>query len=155
MKPPQLIYGSSLFEAIEKGLLPGLEYNGTNYLYNLEPKANNLFYVGNLSVTGKATETDNYSLPNTRFRVNKISFPFMKLQFDAPSRGIPTPLLKSVALGNTCSITWVEDVYPMWVMYDYLIMIFEYGYRLGGFYFWIIDVLLTLKLYIIGGQSSF
>ena len=108
---PQLIYGSSLFAAIEKGLLPGLEYNGTNYLYNLEPKANNLFYVGNLSVTGKATETDNYSLPNTRFRVNKISFPFMKLQFDAPSRGIPTPLLKSVSLGNTCSITWVEDVY--------------------------------------------
>ena len=105
------------WENIDK-TLEGLEWSGVNYLYNLEPKANNLFYVGNLSTSGNQIwgnseneKQPEIPLPNTRFRVHKISFPFTKLDFDGPNleMGIPTPLISGVKRATSCSITWIDD----------------------------------------------
>jgi hypothetical protein len=87
--------------------LPGLEFEGVKYLYNLDPKSNNLFYAA--SLTDESGAVGSNTLGNEPYRLNKISFPFSKLNFEPPSRGIPFPLLKGVTLGSTCSITWVEN----------------------------------------------
>lgn len=65
--------------------LDGFQDDILDYLYNLEPPANNLFWAGNFQTfggdSGKAEDKGAISLPNAQFRIKKISFDSPGLEF--------------------------------------------------------------------------
>lgn len=81
------------------------EYDGVNYLYNLESKPTNLF----LADPAFFSETASL-VGNPQFRVNKFSFKLPTLSFEFKNRG-QQPVLKDIKYCNDIAITWVEDVY--------------------------------------------
>lgn len=69
--------------------LENFQDNILDYLYDLEPPANNLFWAGNFQTfingsTGSSYGEDELSLPNAQFRIKKITLDSPGLEFFEP-----------------------------------------------------------------------
>jgi len=91
--------------------LANFEYDGVNYLYDLEPQQNNMFWAGNFN-DGKGADGINGNFPffNAQFRVQKVTLKMPTLKFENHPQ-IKIPLIKAVEFAREVKIQWVEDVY--------------------------------------------
>jgi hypothetical protein len=91
--------------------LADFEYDGVNYLYDLEPQQNNLFFAGNFN-DGKEADGINGNFPflNAQFRIQKVTLKMPALKFETHPQ-LKVPLIKSVEFAKEVKIQWVEDVY--------------------------------------------
>jgi hypothetical protein len=102
------------FEDNNKELLQKLEigqWKGLEYLYDIEPQSQNLFYAGYFCEAGDGS--DEYSIKmfyNAAYRIKKVSIPFpsIEVEYHPETRA---PLVKNVTYNNEISIDWFEDVY--------------------------------------------
>lgn len=88
--------------------LANFEYDGVNYLYDLEPQQNNLFWAGNFN-DGKAGN-ENFAFHNSQFRIQKIVLKMPNLKFEVHPQ-LRVPLIKAVEFSRELKIQFVEDVY--------------------------------------------
>ncbi len=94
--------------------IPPFEYNGTEYLNNLELPNRNLFYAGVLSPSedvSAGTKDNREYFTTACYRLQKVKFPSMKLEWEGPGRGRRYPTLKGVTLNSVVSFTWIEDAF--------------------------------------------
>ena len=83
-----------------------------DYLYNLEPPANNLFWAGNFQTfatnDGKYEEK-NIALPNAQFRIKKISFDSPGLEFGDDNKHTFQQFVKSYKPVQEVKIDFRDD----------------------------------------------
>jgi hypothetical protein len=94
-------------------LLPLMEFgqwDGLDYLYNVEPQSNNLFYAGFFCES--EVQDGNYlkMFYNAEYRIKKIVIPFpsIDIEYHPETR---VPMVKNVTYQNEITIDWFEDVY--------------------------------------------
>lgn len=109
-----------------KKVLLNYQQNGVDYLYDLEPTQNNLFWAGNFDEhnlaetsfelhTGSAVNGS--SLPkrpfsNAEFRIQSIDFKLPSLSFNHDkTKPLKFETLDTATFSNDVSITFIEDVY--------------------------------------------
>ena len=78
------------------------EYKGLDYLYNLEALTKSTFYMAEFSL-------GDIKLPNAKYRLKGVAVNGMKLQWNDVSSFKPYPNAKGIAMGTTCTFSWVED----------------------------------------------
>jgi hypothetical protein len=100
--------------------LNDFEYDGVNYLYDMEPPQNNLFWAGNFSSGAALSSGDNTGYTegfkkrefhNAQFRIQAIDFSGPQFTFQDEPNITHMSYPKSVTLNKDVSITWLEDVY--------------------------------------------
>ena len=110
------------------------EIEQEDYVYDLEPQSNNLFFVANFE------ENSNFknSLFNVQYRVQSIEIPSLTYEYET-DQITKIPLIKNGKSSYEVSITWLEDVYhsiysyhEKWLdsWYDYrhnLLRVGQYG----------------------------
>lgn len=110
---------SSKFDSLSaQGLsaedLLNFQQDGIDYLYDLEPAENNLFWAGNFhcydTKNNAVGEKPLNRFANAQFRIKSLNFALPKLEFETIKQ-THTRVLKSIAYPETMSITWVEDAY--------------------------------------------
>lgn len=86
-------------------LLENFESDINDYLYDLEPQSQNLFWCGFF------TESDDQkTFYNAPFRIRKVSFPTLELEIEQHPE-TKTPLFKGAKYNQEVTIDWFEDVY--------------------------------------------
>lgn len=104
---------NKLSSIVDNQQLLEFQQDGLDYLYNLEPTQNNLFWVGgfkNLNTDNKQnTMSDNSkSLPNAQFRIQSINVGTNSLEFEFDER-LKQNILSAVTVSNAVNITWIDD----------------------------------------------
>jgi hypothetical protein len=87
------------------------QWKGLDYMYDIEPQSQNLFYAGYFCEAGDGTQTNSEKMfYNAAFRIKKVSIPFpsMEMEFHPETR---IPMVKGVSYANEISLDWFEDVY--------------------------------------------
>lgn len=87
--------------------------DGIEYLYEIEPQSQNLFYAGYFCEANTNNEkgtTDMKMFYNAQYRIKKVTIPFpaLDLEYHPETRA---PLVKGANYTNEISIDWFEDVY--------------------------------------------
>src|SRR5574344_1014977 len=110
--------GSSTGQPVTIDELNNFEYDGTNYLYDMEPPQNNLFWAGNFSSGVAKGTTNGYTsgskkrvLHNAQFRIQSLDFSGPQFTFQDEPNITHMSYPKSVTLNKEVNITWLEDVY--------------------------------------------
>lgn len=88
------------------------EYQGLDYLYNLEALTKSTFYMAEFALktkNDKGVETEIIKLPNAKYRLKGVAVNGMKLQWNDVNSFKPYPNAKGIAMGTTCTFSWVED----------------------------------------------
>lgn len=90
----------------ENDFFKKFEIEQEDYVYDLEPQSNNLFYVANFE------ESSNFknSLFNAQYRVQSIEIPSLTYEYETDQL-TKIPLIKNGKSSYEVSITWLEDVY--------------------------------------------
>jgi hypothetical protein len=91
-----------------------LEYDGQNYIFDLETDSPNLFYVGNMQLMDanfSTTQQKVASFSNSTFRIIKVAIPGLKLQWQEIGAGQRYPSLQGIGLSTEVKVTWIEDAY--------------------------------------------
>jgi hypothetical protein len=87
------------------------QYNGLDYLYNIEPQSQNLWYAGYFCEAGDGTPSNSMKMfYNARYRIKKVTIPFPSLEVEYHSE-LRSPLVKGTQYQNEITIDWFEDVY--------------------------------------------
>jgi hypothetical protein len=95
-----------------RSVIENFQSDGIDYLYDLEPQSNNLFWAGHFLETpgnggnGKPVR----QFYNAQYRIRKISIPFPKLNIEM-HKELRTPILQSAEYDQDITIEWIEDVY--------------------------------------------
>lgn len=82
------------------------EIEQEDYVYDLEPQSNNLFYVANFEEVSNEKNT----LFNAQYRVQSIEIPSLTYEYETDQL-TKIPLIKNGKSSYEVSITWLEDVY--------------------------------------------
>jgi hypothetical protein len=82
------------------------EIEQEDYVYDLEPQSNNLFYVANFEEASNEKNT----LFNVQYRVQSIEIPSLTYEYEI-DQITKIPLIKNGKSSYEVSITWLEDVY--------------------------------------------
>lgn len=82
------------------------EIEQEDYVYDLEPQSNNLFYVANFEEVSNEKNT----LFNVQYRVQSIEIPSLTYEYETDQL-TKIPLIKNGKSSYEVSITWLEDVY--------------------------------------------
>lgn len=82
------------------------EIEQEDYVYDLEPQSNNLFYVANFEEVSNEKNT----LFNAQYRVQSIEIPSLTYEYET-DQITKIPLIKNGKSSYEVSITWLEDVY--------------------------------------------
>lgn len=93
------------------------EYDGVNYIYDMEPSKPNLFWAGNFSSgapNGQTPGADDFEprkFYNSQYRIKSISFhaPTVEVTEDPLIQHMST--IKKVTFAKEVTISWLEDVY--------------------------------------------
>jgi hypothetical protein len=91
-------------------LIENFQSDGIDYLYDIEPQSNNLFWAGFFR-EGEDPQGKPYrQLYNAQFRIRKvtISYPKLDVQIHPVLR---TPLVQKASYPQEVTIEWFEDVY--------------------------------------------
>lgn len=102
--------------------LLNFEYDGTNYIYDLPPANNNLFWAGNMcaahepvpdNAVDSLNSARNYTrnFYNAQFRIQSISLKGLSMRFTPDEHLSHRDYFTGVELIKTVSITWLEDAY--------------------------------------------
>ena len=111
-----------------KSVLINYQQNGVDYLYDLEPTQNNLFWAGNFDEhnnaesqftihTGNDVKSAGVNLgkrpfSNSEFRIQSVDFKLPSLVFEHnKTKPLKMEVLDAVNFSNEISITFIEDVY--------------------------------------------
>lgn len=94
-----------LSETIEK-----FEYNGIDYLYDVEPQSNNLFMVGNFTEHNLGGGSAIKEFFNAQYRIRSIKLPDFTLSIDSDEL-TRIPVFKEGNMNYEVTIDWFEDVY--------------------------------------------
>lgn len=103
---------NSLSKIITDSQLLEFQQDGLDYLYNLEPTQNNLFWVGSF-MNLKTDKTENTmenskSLPNSQFRIQSINVDTDSLEFEFDEK-LKQNIISGVTVTSTISINWIDD----------------------------------------------
>jgi hypothetical protein len=97
--------------------LLNFQQHGLDYLYDLEPTQNNLFWAGNFSDHDDTTGADSSdktkntrTFDNAQYRIRSIKLELPKLEFEEHKQ-LHINLIKSVTYTKQVTITWIDDVY--------------------------------------------
>ena len=82
------------------------EIEQEDYIYDLEPQSNNLFFMANFEETSDGVN----SLFNAQYRVQSIDLPNLTYEYETDQL-TKVPLIKNGKSSYSVSITWLEDVY--------------------------------------------
>jgi len=87
------------------------QWQGLDYMYDIEPQSQNLFYAGYFCEAGDGSAEKSMKMfYNAAYRIKKVSIPFPSLEMEYhPETRIP--MVKSVSYTNDITIDWFEDVY--------------------------------------------
>ena len=92
------------------------EYDGTNYIYDLPPKQNNLFWAGNFCEITSADTNDavtpiaNNRLENAQFRIQSVNFELPKIEYEE-NKILRLEYITKITVPHEVTITFLEDVY--------------------------------------------
>lgn len=89
--------------------LTNFQQDGLDYLYNLEPTQNNLFYVGEFNEGGTA-DKKKYEFESAKYRIQSIAFALPTFEFEELKQ-LKIQVFKSVQSTKEVTITWLDDVY--------------------------------------------
>jgi hypothetical protein len=94
-------------------MLEQFQSDGIDYLYDIEPQSNNLFYAGffqeSITSEGKNTQAVR-PFYNAQYRIRKVTLPFPKLEVEMHPI-LRTPLIQKATYDQEVTIDWFEDVY--------------------------------------------
>lgn len=82
------------------------QQDGLDYLYNLEPTQNNLFWVGDFN--DKKDGEPGHKFNNAQFRIQSLSFSLPSLEFE-DQKQLQIQVLKSVTNTKEVTMTWIDD----------------------------------------------
>jgi hypothetical protein len=91
-------------------LLNSYQADGIDYLYDLEPQSNNLFYAGFFRESDKQGGPQQRPFFNAAYRIKSISWNGPKLSFEHDVR-THLPKMKTHDYDVSVTIEWHEDVY--------------------------------------------
>jgi hypothetical protein len=101
-------FASASFTDSFNQVLETYQGNSTDYLFDMEPQSNNLFWAGYFCEgVEEDRETEFY---NACYRIRKITIPMIKLSFDI-DKHFQFPMMTEASGGFDVSIEWFEDVY--------------------------------------------
>lgn len=98
------------FTETEMKRMSYLEYDMTNYVYDMPPLASNSFYVASFGEQLASPEQDYRVFDNAMFRVQGVEFSLPSIEYEEHQE-LNMELLKSVKFSKTMSLTWLEDAY--------------------------------------------
>lgn len=101
--------GYELYEfssSVNNDFFKKFEIEQEDYVYDLEPQSNNLFYVANFEEVSNEKNT----LFNAQYRVQSIEIPSLTYEYETDQL-TKIPLIKNGKSSYEVSITWLEDVY--------------------------------------------
>lgn len=107
----------SIFEPeLKTDFLDSFQEDGLDYLYNLEPTADNLFWAGNFSTfnssdTSPKVKLNDIILPNAQFRIKGISFDNVKLKTTYDEKHTKMVFVNGVDAPNSIKISFIDDAY--------------------------------------------
>jgi len=90
----------------ENDFFKKFEIEQEDYIYDLEPQSNNLFYVANFE---ESSDFKN-SFFNAQYRVQSIEIPSLTYEYETDQL-TKIPLIRNGKSSYEVSITWLEDVY--------------------------------------------
>jgi hypothetical protein len=94
-----------------RSVLENFQADGIDYLYDLEPQSNNLFWAGYFQeAPGRNAANPVRQFYNSQYRIKKINIPFPKLNVEM-HKELRTPIFQNAEYDQDITIEWVEDVY--------------------------------------------
>ena len=90
----------------ENDFFKKFEIEQEDYIYDLEPQSNNLFYVANFEEDSNLKNT----LFNAQYRIQSIEIPSLTYEYETDQL-TKIPLIRNGKSSYEVSITWLEDVY--------------------------------------------
>ena len=88
-----------------KQQLEAYQSDGADYLYDIEPQAQNMFWAGFFRESG-----DRNVFHNAQYRIRKVSIPLPKMDVEIHPQ-LRFPIFKEATYSQDVSIDWFEDVY--------------------------------------------
>lgn len=82
------------------------QQDGLDYLYNLEPTQNNLFWVGDFN--DKKENDPHYAFNNSQFRIQSLEFALPSLEWENHKK-LQIQLVKSVTSTQEVTMNWIDD----------------------------------------------
>jgi len=90
-------------------LLDHFQADAIDYLYDVEPQSQNLFWAGYFNEASEGTKEEK-AFYNASYRIRKISIPMPKLEVDQ-NNVLRAPIFKNANFSQEVTIDWFEDVY--------------------------------------------
>ena len=92
-------------------ILSNFQAESIDYLYDIEPQSQNLFWAGEFNEVGsEGKEGGKNVFWNAAFRIRKIEIPMPKMEVDQ-NVIMKTSFFKNINYAQEVSIEWFEDVY--------------------------------------------
>ncbi len=89
------------------------EYNGANYIYDMEALCNNTFYMADFKSSPESISEEyqplTVGLPNASFRLQNVKINGMTLEWDNINSFKKFANVSEIKQGTTVSFTWLED----------------------------------------------
>jgi len=103
----QIKFGEEFIQQLDR-----FQSDGLDYLYEVEPQSQNLFWVGYFRQAGigERNRGEIKAFYNAAYRIRKITIPLPKLEIDQQNE-LRAPIFKNVNFPQEISIEWFEDVY--------------------------------------------
>jgi len=92
-----------------KDVLDRFQSDAIDYLYDLEPQSQNLFWAGYFCEASEGTAQEK-AFYNAAYRIRKITIPMPKMEIDQ-NNVLRAPIFKNANFTQEVNIEWVEDVY--------------------------------------------
>ena len=92
-----------------KDKLDRFQSDAIDYLYDLEPQSQNLFWVGYFCEASQGEDMEK-AFYNAAYRIRKITIPMPKMEIDQ-NNILRAPIFKNANFTQEISIEWIEDVY--------------------------------------------
>lgn len=87
-----------------------LEYDLTNYVYDMPALSSNAFYVAQFGECPSYPEDNYRTFDNAMFRIHGIEFPLPSIEYEEHNE-LNMELLKAVKYSKSVSLYWLEDAY--------------------------------------------
>lgn len=100
--------------------LLNFEYDGTNYIYDLPPASNNLFWAGNMCIPSEgAGLTDSINsardapraFHNAQFRIQSVSVKGLDMTFSQDAHLTHRDYFTGITINKVVTVKWLEDAY--------------------------------------------
>lgn len=89
--------------------LESFQADAIDYLYDLEPQSQNLFYAGFFYEAHNSNQLEK-AFYNAAYRIRSIDIPMPKMEIDQ-NNVLRAPIFKNVNYSQEITIEWLEDVY--------------------------------------------